>query len=52
MQQGHTGTQDVPYEHEEKILHFEGDSTEQAAQSSCGVSFSEDIQNRPGRFPV
>ena len=36
-----TGTQKVPYKHEEKFLCFEG--KEQAAQRSCGVSFSGDI---------
>jgi len=25
---------------------------EQAAQSGCGVSFSGDLQNSPGLFPV
>jgi len=46
-----TGTQEVPSE--EELLYCRGDrSLGQAAQGSCGVSFSADIQNPPGCFPV
>ena len=40
-------------EHEIKLLYFEGDrALEQFAQISCGVSFSRDIKNPLGCFPV
>ena len=43
---------EVPSEHEEELLHSEGDGAlEQAAQGGCGFS-SGDIQDLPGQGPV
>jgi len=51
-QRAQTEAEEVPAEHEEE-LHSEGDGAlAQAAQGGCGVSFSGDIPNPPGRGSV
>ena len=48
-----TWQQEVSSEHEEELLHSEGDGAlEQAALGGGGVFFSGDIQDPPGQGPV
>jgi len=48
-----TEAEEAPSEHEEELLPSEGDGAlAQAAQGGCGVSFSGDIPDPPGRGAV
>ena len=52
-QRAQTEAQEAPAEHEEELLPSEGDGAlAQAAQGGCGVSFSGDIPDPPGRGAV
>ena len=43
----------TPYFHEEELLYSESDGAlAEVAQGGCGVSFSGDIQDPPGRGPM
>ena len=52
-QRAQTEAQEVPSEHEEELLHSEGDGAlGQVAQRDCGVFFSGDTQDLAGQGPV
>ena len=52
-QRAQTEASEVLSEHEEELLHFQGDGAqEEAARRCCGVSFSGDIQDPSGQGSV
>ena len=53
MQWAQTEAQEVPSEHEEELLHCEGDrALEQAAHRDYGFLFSGRVQDPSGHSPV
>lgn len=51
--QAQSGTQGVPYEHEERLFYFEDDrALKQTVQRDGGILLSGDTKNPPGHFPL